>query len=59
MCNDMDYMEIVTVLNLLAVLVTCGGFQHNIWCRLLEVLGFMWFVFDYYDCTLLCTYDNM
>lgn len=52
-------MEIVTVLNLLAVLVTCGGFQHNIWCRLLEVLGFMWFVFDYYDCTLLCTYDNM
>lgn len=52
-------MEIVLVLNLLAVLVTCGGFQNNIWLRFLGVLGFMWFVFDFCDCTLFCTYDNM
>lgn len=49
----------IVKLNLLSVLMTCGMYLNNIWSRFLGVLGFVWFVFDFYDCTLFCTYDIM
>lgn len=52
-------MEIVLVLNLLSVLVTCDMYLNNIWWRFLEVLECVWLVFGYCDCTLFCAADIM